>query len=206
LRDRLTSPIQNDSTGGSMKAKRLELLGICGISAILLACNFTQRLLFNTAGPQAPADIAGTLAVADSSAPTVGFDGPADGLPDGASCDATGYVSVRVGERFVPEGSTSCYQDAVLTNGHPTLPVIVLGHHAGTQGDPGSGRLVQPQSEESDQWSVAYSEGTFSVDWYTAIFATEDCIWLDGIRESNFEQLPSLGLRTVPFSVPSCAQ
>ncbi len=191
--------------GGSMKEKRLETLGICGIAAILLACNFTQRLLYNVAGPRAGADIVGTLAQPDSAAPTMGFEDPAEGRPDGASCDATAYVSVRVGERFVPQDSSSCYQDAILANSHPTLPVLVMGHHGGTQGDPGSGRLVQPGSEASDQWSVVFSEGSWTVDWYTAIFATPECMWLDGIRESDFEQLPALRLTTVPVSIPSCA-
>ncbi len=189
-----------------MRARRRELLTSCIVIVILLACNFPQRFLFNLAGPQAPADIVATLAKPGTTAPTVGFNAPVDGLPDAASCDATAYVSVRVGERFTPRDSGSCYQDMVIANTHASLPVLVLGHHAGTTGNAGSGRLVQPQSESSDQWSVVYPEGSFSVDWYTAIFATPECIWLDGVRESEFEQLPSLGLTTVPVSVPSCSE
>jgi hypothetical protein len=49
-------------------------------------------------------------------------------------------------------------------------------------------------------------DGSFTVDWYTAIFMTEECMWLDRVRESDFEQLPVLGLTTVPFSVPSCTE
>ena len=170
----------------------------------ILACNYPQRFLFNIAGPQAPADIVATLA---APAAAVDVPGPQEGQSDAASCDATAFVSVRVGERFVPEDSTSCYQDVVITNTHASLRVLVMGHHGGTQGDPGSGRLVEPQAESSDQWSVVYDYGEpFKVDWYTAIFATPECMWLDRVRESGFEQLPPLGLTVVPFTVPSCIE
>ena len=166
----------------------------------ILACYFPQRFLLNFAGPQGAADVVATLA-----APAAGAPAPAEGQWDAASCDATAFVKVRAGERFEPEDSASCYQDAVLTNTHTSIRILVMGHHGGTQGNPGSGRLVEPLAETSDQWSVVYSSGEpFTVDWYTAIFATPGCMWLNGVRESNFEQLLSVGLTVVPFSVPSC--
>jgi hypothetical protein len=187
-----------------MDRQRRLRLGLCLLLFSILACNFPQRFLFNFAGPQGGADLVGTLAAPSAPTASVGPPASAAGQLDAASCDATAFVNVRVGERFVPEDSTSCYQDVVITNTHASLRVLVLGHHGGTQGDPGSGRLVEPQSESSDQWSVVYDYGEpFTIDWYTAIFATPECIWLDGVRESGFEQLPSLGLTVVPFTVPS---
>ncbi len=171
-----------------------------------LACTFTQRFIYNTAGPQAGADIVASLAAPATSAPGAGTLAPIEGQTDASSCDATSFVSVRVGERFIPNDSANCYQVVVLTNVHPSLPVIVMGHHVGTQGASGSGKLVQPQSESTDQWSVVYDYGDpFTVDWYTAILATPQCMWLDDLREGGIEQLPPLGLRVVPFTVPSCS-
>ena len=189
-----------------MKERRSLLLGFGLLLLAVLACNLPQRFLF-IAGPQGAAHAVATLAAPAATAAAAVSSGSAEGQSDAASCDATVYVSVRVGERLVPEDSTSCYQDVVITNTHASLRVLVLAHHGGTQGDPGSGRLVEPQSESSDQWSVVRHYGEpFTVDWYTAIFATPECIWLDEVRESGFEQLPSLGLTVVPFTVPSCIE
>jgi len=172
-----------------------------------LACNFSQRFLLSLAGPQGGADVLATLAAPAATAAATGTPASAEGQSDAASCDATAFVSVRVGRRLVLEDGATCYQDVVITNTHASLRVLVLGRHGGTQGDPGGGRLVEPQAESSDQWSVAgYYGERFTVDWYTAIFATPGCIWLDRVRESGFEQLLSLGLTVVPFTAPSCIE
>ena len=190
-----------------MDRQRRLRLGLCLLLFSILACNFPQRFLFNFAGPQGGADLVGTLAAPSAPTASVGPPASAAGQLDAASCDATAFVNVRVGERSVLEDGATCYQDVVITNTHASMRVLVLGHHGGTQRDPGSGRLVEPQAESSDQWSVVYDYGEpFTVDWYTAIFATPECIWLDEVRESSFEQLLTLGLRVVPFTVPSCIE
>lgn len=131
----------------------------------ILACTFPQRFLFNIAGPHGGANVVATLAAPSATTAAAGAPALAEGQSDVASCDATAFVNVRVGERFEPEDSTSCYQDVAVTNTHASLRVIVLGHHRGAQGNPGSGSLVEPQAESSDQWSVVYDYGEpFTVD------------------------------------------
>jgi hypothetical protein len=191
-----------------MDRQRRLRLGLCLLLFSILACNFPQRFLFNFAGPQGGADLVGTLAAPSAPTASVGAPASADGQLDAASCDATAFVNVRVGERFVPEDSTSCYQDVVITNTH----AIPARPRSGTpRRDPGRSWQweigVEPQAESRDQWSVVYYYGEpFTVDWYTPIFATPECIWLDGVRESGVEQLSSLGLTAVPFTVPSCIE
>lgn len=53
-------------------------------------------------------------------------------------------------------------------------------------------------------FSMKSPKQTFNVDWYTAVFNTDECYWLwHGVKIADY---PSLGIRTVKVNFPACGK
>ncbi|NMB55928.1 MAG: hypothetical protein GYA15_14635 [Leptolinea sp.] len=106
-----------------------------------------------------------------------------------------------ISDKLIYDDQGSCACEAVVQNSHTSNKVFVL---LNTTSGKTTRYAIDPKWNSSMAFSMKSPKQTFNVDWYTAVFNTDECYWLwHGVKIADY---PSLGIRTVKVNFPACGK